>query len=60
MTAEDERTLYEIRLRLADDTRVVRVRHMDADRAVADVTASYPGWVVDTVTRWADGAWLPA
>ncbi|HJY46683.1 MAG TPA: hypothetical protein VJ301_18865 [Propionibacteriaceae bacterium] len=55
-----DRVLYECRLVLASDCRIVRVREATPEQAIATVGATYPGWTVLTVHQWAGEGWVPA
>lgn len=57
---ETARELYEVWCRLASQGMRIRVRQTSPEAASRDVLAHRPGWSVESVTRWAGAAWVPA
>ncbi|HJY45833.1 MAG TPA: hypothetical protein VJ301_14520 [Propionibacteriaceae bacterium] len=58
--SEPRRYLYEIRLVLAEQSKLVRVRAPDADHARATLALQYPGWRAVHTTRWGGDDWVLA
>jgi hypothetical protein len=54
------RELYEVRLALAGESRLVRLRAENLDAARAIIAAHYPGWDLRAVHRWVGEGWVVA
>ena len=54
------RELYEVRLALARECRLVRLRAESVDEACAVVANHYPGWDALEIHRWAGEGWVVA
>lgn len=50
--------LYEVRLGLASETRLVRVRAPDPEQAIHDVLTQFPGWAFVDLVRWQGESWI--
>jgi hypothetical protein len=53
-----ERVLYEVRLALAGEVRLVRLRAESVDEARAVLATHYPGWHPLKVHRWVGEGWV--
>jgi hypothetical protein len=58
MNSTPPRDLYEVRLVLAHEFRLVRLRAESPEAARAVLAAHYPGWDPLEVTRWAGEGWV--
>jgi hypothetical protein len=50
--------LYEVRLGLASETRLVRVRAIGPEYAVREVCDQFPGWHFLEVRQWHGEGWV--
>jgi hypothetical protein len=54
------RELYEVRLALAGECRLVRLRAESLEAARAIIADHYPGWDLRDVHRWVGEGWVVA